>query len=204
MGSLRGTRQGSTHVLCVERFDASELFELRLEVDGFRFEFGDDGLEVKGELSRSRVVLAAGGFDCVEGQAEVFEDALSHFEATEGFAARPVKEAMEVAALAQFEKDFGHIGSGAGLAYFIAEELGLFAGLDRGDQFLMYATPAAGTVAHENRDAEHDGIFGVVFEHLALRHELSLPVEISRRGHVGRAVGLLRLAVENHIRRDVD
>jgi hypothetical protein len=87
-----------------------------------------------------------------------------------------VKEAMEVAALSQFEENFGYIGSGAGLPYFIAEELGLFAGVDCSEQFLMNATLTARAIAHKERNSQYDGIFGVVLEHLAFGHELSLPV----------------------------
>ena len=53
------------YALCIERLDTGELFELRFEVDGFGFEFGDDGVEVKGKLGGPRVVFAAGGLDCV-------------------------------------------------------------------------------------------------------------------------------------------
>ena len=109
------------YALSVERLDTGKLMELRREVDGFGFEFGDDGVQVKGQPSGPRVVVSAGRLDSVERQAEVLQDALSHFEATESFAAGPVKKAMEVAAFGQFEKNFGHIGSGAGLAHFIAE-----------------------------------------------------------------------------------
>ena len=109
------------YALSVERLDSGKLIELRREVDGFGFEFGDDGVQVKGQPSGPRVVVSAGRLDSVELQAEVLQYALSHFEAAEGFATSPVKDAMEVATFGQFEKNFGHIGSGAGLANFIAE-----------------------------------------------------------------------------------
>ena len=107
--------------LSVERLDTSKLIELRCEVDGFGFEFGDDGVKVKGQPSGLRVVVSADRLDSIEsGKIEVLQDALPHFEAAEGFATAPVEEAMEVAAFGQFEKNFGYIELSR-LANFIAE-----------------------------------------------------------------------------------
>ena len=83
-----------------------------------------------GRSANSGSSCFADGFDAVERQAEVFEDALSHFEAADGFLAGPVEDAVQVAAFAEFEQDLGNIAGRAGLADFVAEELGALAAPD--------------------------------------------------------------------------
>ena len=85
------------------------------------------------------------------------------------------------------------------MADFVAKKLRALAGVDCGEEFFVHAALAAGAVAHEDGDAQHDRVFRIVLEHFSLGYELGLPIEIGRAGHVGRAVGLRALPIKYHI-----
>lgn len=179
-----------------------------VEIFRLGFEFADDGVEVEAEIGRAvgqcRVVFLAGGLDGIEGEAKVFENALADFEAAESFAAGPVKKAVQVATLGELQHDLGHIFRRGGLADLVAKELRALARANRGQQLLVQAALATGAVAHKDGDAQNDRIVRIVLQHFAFRHKLGLAVEVSGGGHVGRAVGGLRPAVEDHVGGNVD
>ena len=161
-------------------------------------------MEVESEVGGAGVVFAACGGYSVEWEPEVLKYALAHFEAAEGFFARPVKDTVEVAALGQLEHDLGCVGGRARLAYFVAVEFRLLTGMDGLKQFFVNAALSGGAVAHEDGQAKDDGILGVVLEHFTLGHELGLAVERSGGRHIGGAVGRIRSAVEDHVARHMN
>ena len=160
-------------------------------------------MEVKGEVAGTPgmggIIALTDGLDRIERQAEVFKNTLAHLETAKLFAACPVEDTVEVAPLGQFEEHIRHVGGGARLADFVAKKLRALSGEDCSEEFLVHAALAAGAVAHEDGDAQHDRVFRIVLEHFSLGHEFGLPIEIGRAGHVGRAVGLRALPIKYHI-----
>lgn len=75
--------------------------------------------------------------------------------------------------------------------------------MDGGEKFFMYTALSGGAMAHEYGYTQDDGIFCVVFEDFSFGHELCLPVEVFRAGHVGRAIGLVGMAVKDHVCRNM-
>lgn len=115
-----------------------------------------------------------------------------------------MKKAVKVAAFGKFEHDFGNVADGAGLAHFVGEELRLLSAVDGGEEFFVNASGAGWTVTHEDWNTEDDRVFLVVCEHFSLGHKFGLPVEVGGGGHVGRAVWVVALAVEDHVGGNVD
>lgn len=85
------------------------------------------------------------------------------------------------------------------MANFVAEQLWGLAAFNGGEEFLVETAFSSDAVAHEDGDAQDDGVFGVVFEYFALGYELGLPVEVGGAGHISGAVGLGGMAVEDHV-----
>lgn len=106
------TRLG-VECLAAQGLDVCECFELFFEAGWLGFKLTDDGVQVEGQVARAvckfGIVVFAGGLYAAEGQAKVLENTLGDFEAAHRFGAGPVEDAVEVAALSEFEQNFGNV-----------------------------------------------------------------------------------------------
>lgn len=181
---------------------------MRLKVDGLGLELANNGVEVECEVAGSVLVFGfvsdSGGGDGVRWQSKVVENALSHFEAANHFCAGPMEETVEVAAFGKLEHDFGNVASRAGLAHFVGKEFGMLSIIYSGEEFLMDTSGTGGAVAHEDGNTQNNGVFFVMFKDFAFGHKFGLPVEIGRGGHVSGAVGIVALAIKDHVGGDMD
>jgi hypothetical protein len=68
----------------------------------------------------------------------------------------------------------------------------------------MDASDAGGAVAHQDGDAQDNGVFFVVSKDFALGHEFGLPVEVGGGRHVSGAIRAVAQTIKDHVCRDVN